>query len=1057
MGNKTAFLLANVHQGSSLLMLKAISEEAGKRDNSATFVFPGGRLSYRDANEYLSNEVFSLCNKSNIDKAIIWSSSLTGKVDYTGVAEFVERLNRDVPVVSIGQTIENIPSVDFDAYPGIFKEIEHLINVHGCRRIAFVRGPKSHISSETRFRAYKDALSKNGILYDEKIVSSPRAWSEGNLSMKELIEERGLKPGVDFDAIAFASDLLMFWGSKYLERIGIDILNDIRVTGFNDSEENALMAVSATTVKMPIRELVEASFRLSEDMTLDSRLSSAKIVLPTNMVIRASCGCEDSFGGIDNARKEISSWGKLHEWIERISDTKECAGSLCSLLDSIYADDDIFSNKARLISLLDDYFSKGGKYEFVFESIKWIEAFLSEKHLTPQERDILYSQMAYQNSRCNAYKVFESKNLSSMVDKFKLELLATSNYSVLGEKMKEYLPRIGISKAFVCTYQSDTTTRLECGFSKDTLLQGGEEFSSHLLLDLRYSSELEKGFFVVEPLVYDSYSVGYIILESACFDGGILEDIRTLISTVIKGIRLFDIASEKSRKAEDSEKLSMNLYSDFSEGLKEPLENISKLASSPSIDRSAIELQVTQALHLLELSLAEVGEIEMSMQLVPLSSVLSSMHDMGINANALSDLPAMNMDKSKMDEVFRILSGEISRVGDIPNVSIEVEATSTSFLFSGEKGIWNPAIVEKTSSFMLAEKIILLHHGFFSFSSSGMRISLPFPALNGEIRGSSSIGTVLYISNDNSVPDSIKHLNPTIINEDELISSFDISPSIVSIAMSAKQEERPSAILVNLLRNHVSTKGLPFMLFGLQSESISLSTALEGSASEAERATIFSFGVFPETLSKLSEFGTVVEVETLEQAEDKEGVGSLAILYELDVDMINTLRSTRKFNKTPVLIVKDLFTMEEAEKLAEIPNVLIVNPSIMESEEFISKVVGIFGGGELLPPLTSVLVKKAIAYLNKNASCQISRWQLAEAVNISEDYLTRIFRKEVGISPWDYLNRYRIQLACKLLTQTGLSINEIAQDTGFQDQAYFCRVFKKVKGFPPGHIRQRLV
>ena len=104
----------------------------------------------------------------------------------------------------------------------------------------------------------------------------------------------------------------------------------------------------------------------------------------------------------------------------------------------------------------------------------------------------------------------------------------------------------------------------------------------------------------------------------------------------------------------------------------------------------------------------------------------------------------------------------------------------------------------------------------------------------------------------------------------------------------------------------------------------------------------------------------------------------------------------------------------------------------------------------------SLYVKNAIAYLNKHAYQQISRWQLAEAVNISEDYLTRIFRKEMGISPWDYLNRYRIQLACKLLTQTGLSINEIAQDTGFQDQAYFCRVFKKVKGFPPGHIRQRL-
>ncbi len=147
--------------------------------------------------------------------------------------------------------------------------------------------------------------------------------------------------------------------------------------------------------------------------------------------------------------------------------------------------------------------------------------------------------------------------------------------------------------------------------------------------------------------------------------------------------------------------------------------------------------------------------------------------------------------------------------------------------------------------------------------------------------------------------------------------------------------------------------------------------------------------------------------------------------------------------------------MKEADELKEVPNVLIVNTCILESEEFISRLIGIFGGGELLPPLTSALVKKSIAYLNKNASLQISRWQLAAAVNISEDYLTRIFRKEIGISPWDYLNRYRIQLASKMLTQTGASVNEIARDIGFQDQAYFCRVFKKIKGFPPGHLRAR--
>ena len=73
----------------------------------------------------------------------------------------------------------------------------------------------------------------------------------------------------------------------------------------------------------------------------------------------------------------------------------------------------------------------------------------------------------------------------------------------------------------------------------------------------------------------------------------------------------------------------------------------------------------------------------------------------------------------------------------------------------------------------------------------------------------------------------------------------------------------------------------------------------------------------------------------------------------------------------------------------------------------------------------------------------------------SEDYLTRIFHKEMGLSLWEYLNRHRIHLATELLLHTNNTIYEVAEKTGFQDQAYFCRVFKKIHGVPPGKIRTK--
>ncbi|HZJ88705.1 MAG TPA: helix-turn-helix transcriptional regulator, partial [Sphaerochaeta sp.] len=57
------------------------------------------------------------------------------------------------------------------------------------------------------------------------------------------------------------------------------------------------------------------------------------------------------------------------------------------------------------------------------------------------------------------------------------------------------------------------------------------------------------------------------------------------------------------------------------------------------------------------------------------------------------------------------------------------------------------------------------------------------------------------------------------------------------------------------------------------------------------------------------------------------------------------------------------------------------------------------------------------------------------------------------LSPWEYLSRLRIARSVELLEQSALSINEIARQVGFRDQAYFCRVFRRIQGFPPSKLR----
>ena len=110
-------------------------------------------------------------------------------------------------------------------------------------------------------------------------------------------------------------------------------------------------------------------------------------------------------------------------------------------------------------------------------------------------------------------------------------------------------------------------------------------------------------------------------------------------------------------------------------------------------------------------------------------------------------------------------------------------------------------------------------------------------------------------------------------------------------------------------------------------------------------------------------------------------------------------------------------------------------------------------GTDVLPVHTSGLVKQAIAYLHRNYARPVSRREVAESVGVSEDYLSRVFNRELNISPWDYLNRYRILQSRHLLSNTTETIGSIARQVGFKDQAYFSRVFHKVTGVSPQGYR----
>jgi AraC-like DNA-binding protein len=94
-------------------------------------------------------------------------------------------------------------------------------------------------------------------------------------------------------------------------------------------------------------------------------------------------------------------------------------------------------------------------------------------------------------------------------------------------------------------------------------------------------------------------------------------------------------------------------------------------------------------------------------------------------------------------------------------------------------------------------------------------------------------------------------------------------------------------------------------------------------------------------------------------------------------------------------------------------------------------------------------IEKVINYIQLNYSQKIILDDLIKIAFMSKYYFLRIFKRQIGMSPYEYLLNYRINKAKELLKNTELSISEICLAVGFQDYNNFIREFKENVGFPP--------
>jgi two-component system response regulator YesN len=102
----------------------------------------------------------------------------------------------------------------------------------------------------------------------------------------------------------------------------------------------------------------------------------------------------------------------------------------------------------------------------------------------------------------------------------------------------------------------------------------------------------------------------------------------------------------------------------------------------------------------------------------------------------------------------------------------------------------------------------------------------------------------------------------------------------------------------------------------------------------------------------------------------------------------------------------------------------------------------------------SEYVRKALTYINTNYAKPISLQQIADEIGISSGYLSKIFKDETGQGFSDYLNSLRISIATKMIDYGETDFHKISDACGFQDYAYFFRVFRKKMNMTPSEYKK---
>ena len=189
-----------------------------------------------------------------------------------------------VPFVLHGRHEDpRVSFVEVDNVTGAYTAVTHLVRL-GRRRIALITGPSGSLAAEDRKRGYLKALIERRLPVDEGlIIHGDFTENSSHEAMQRLLAREP-------DAVFVASDSMALGALRALRQAGKRVPDEVAVVGFDDMPQAATADPPLTTIRQPIQRAGVLAVDMLIDILGNGAEPARRIILPTELVIRASCG-----------------------------------------------------------------------------------------------------------------------------------------------------------------------------------------------------------------------------------------------------------------------------------------------------------------------------------------------------------------------------------------------------------------------------------------------------------------------------------------------------------------------------------------------------------------------------------------------------------------------------------------------------------------------------------------------------------------------------------------------------------------------------------------------